>query len=328
MFRRNIESPRQVLELTTKLQKLSEKPLFMGVDQEGGSVFRLGPPFTVLPHMVMVGDYYRKTGQTKLIKKIGRLLGSELRAVGFNWDFAPVVDVHSNPKNPIIGKRSFSPDPKVVTACAYALMKGLHQEGVLSCAKHFPGHGSTSVDSHLALPIVDDPTRLMWKRDLVPYRKLIAKKGLPTVMTAHVRYPEWDPHYPATLSRPILTHLLRGRVGFRGVIVSDDLWMRAVSDKYGISESTRLFFEAGGDLALICKEPASIMESMDLMVKVLNHDREMVGEMRESARRIEKLKKKFCAPTELPSLDVIGCADHQKTLQTLLKALPERFKGE
>jgi beta-N-acetylhexosaminidase len=328
LFRRNIENVKQVKELIGKIQKLSKTPLFMGVDQEGGSVFRLGAPFTVLPHMSLVGDYYRKTRQTKLIKDLGRILGSELKAVGFNWDYAPVVDVHSNPKNPIIGKRSFSPDPLVVTNCVKALMKGLHQEGVLSCAKHFPGHGMTSVDSHLALPIVDDPTRLMWKRDLVPYRKLIAQNSLPAVMTAHVRYPEWDPHYPATLSRPILTHLLRGRLGFKGVVISDDLWMKAVSEKYGISEATRLFFEAGGDIAMICKEPASTMESMDLMAKVIKHDREMIAEMKESAARIKKLRKKFCTTTKLPSLEVIGCPEHAKVLQVLAKALPQRSKGE
>ncbi|EKD42313.1 MAG: hypothetical protein ACD_73C00209G0002 [uncultured bacterium] len=328
LFRRNIESVKQVKELISKLQKLSEKQLFMGVDQEGGSVFRLGPPFTVLPHMSLVGEYYRKTRQTKLIKKLGQILGSELRSVGFNWDYAPVVDVHSNPKNPIIGKRSFSFDPKIVTNCSLALMKGLHHEGVLSCAKHFPGHGATSVDSHLALPVVDDPTRLMWKRDLLPYRKLIAKKELLTVMTAHVRYPEWDPHYPATLSRPILTHLLRGRLGFKGVVISDDLWMRAVSDKYGISEATRLFFEAGGDIALICKEPAAIMETMDLMKKVIRHDREIISDMKESAQRIHKLRKRFATKKPLPSTEIIGCLEHQQTVEALIKALPQRFKGE
>src|SRR5690606_10390692 len=140
-----------------------------------------------------------KTGNVRKVRKLGQILGRELKAVGFNWDYAPIVDVHSNPNNPVIGKRSFGPDPILVTKCGEAIIQGLHDEGVLSCAKHFPGHGATSVDSNLDLPVLDDPGRLLWKRDLYPYRKLIPKKIIKTIMTAHVRYPELDPHYCATL---------------------------------------------------------------------------------------------------------------------------------
>lgn len=319
LFGRNIESPEQVRYLNAELQKLASVPLLIGVDQEGGPVARLKAPFTKLPPMGDVGDYYRRTKDLHTVKQIGHILGKELRAVGFNWDYAPVLDVHSNPKNPVIGRRSFSPDPAIVQKCASALIRGLHAEGVLSCAKHFPGHGATSVDSHKNLPVLKTPGRILWKRDLYPYRKLIPQKGILTLMTAHVRYTELDPENCATLSGPILTDLLRKRLAYKGLIVSDDLLMKAISDRYGIPEAARQFFEAGGDMAMICKDPEIQIETIRRLQEIVTKSKSLSRHLSQSAKRIQKLKNKFCKTSPLPSLDTIGCHQHQKIVNRVME---------
>ena len=315
LFSRNIESPTQVRTLVSRMQKLAPHPLFIGVDQEGGRVARMKGPFTPIPPMAVVGKFYRDTGKIKPIIQLGRVMGKELRAVGYNWDFAPVTDVHSNPKNPIIGNRSFSPDPIVVSRCAAALICGLHAEGMLSCAKHFPGHGATSVDSHLDLPILKAAGRLLWKRDLFPYRKLVKEGVIRCLMTAHVRYPALDPENCATLSRAILTDLLRKRIKYRGLIVSDDLFMKAISDRFGIPSAAIRFFEAGGDIALICKEPEVQMETMARVAELAGKDRLLRDHLRRSHLRIERIRNRFCPPTNLPPLSIIGSPEHRRMVE-------------
>ncbi|MDO8518889.1 MAG: beta-N-acetylhexosaminidase [Deltaproteobacteria bacterium] len=316
LFKRNIESPAQVKKLIADLQKISSIPLFMGVDHEGGNVFRLGPPFTQVPPMAVVGKYYRKTKKIGTVFQLGELLGKELRAVGFNWNYAPVVDVHSNPKNPVIGKRAFGPDPVVVSRCAAAVMKGLHSAGVLSCAKHFPGHGATIADSHFDLPVLNDPGRLLWKRDIFPYRKLIAKKLLKTIMIAHVSYPELDENDCATLSRPIITDLLRKKMKFSGLIVSDDLRMKAISDRYGLKEASLQFFRAGGDMAMICREPHLQMEAIDY---VRTHaDGDLQKHFSQSFRRIQKLKNQIVQAKVSFPVTLLPSPAHQKIVAQLM----------
>lgn len=318
LFSRNIESPRQVRELNIKLQKLSTTPLFLSVDQEGGIVARLkNPPYTKFPNMNVVGEYYRRTGDLKTIFEFGKVLGREVRASGFNWDYAPILDVHSNPKNPIIGNRSFGPDPQIVARCAGALIRGLHSEGVLSCAKHFPGHGATSVDSHKDLPYVRDPGRVIWKRDLFPYRKLISLGRIKTLMTAHVKYPDLDEKKCATLSYEILTNLLRHRLKFKGLIVSDDMWMKAIVGRIGIPQATEQFFKAGGDLTLICKDPAMQIETIEHIKKQIEKDKTLKRQLISASFRINKLQKQFCTPT-LPPLSVIGSKAHQKIIDKIV----------
>lgn len=318
LFKRNIASPRRVQKLIANLQKLSTTPLFIGVDHEGGNVFRLGPPFTQIPPMATVGKYYRRTKKIGTVFQLGELLGRELRSVGFNWNYAPVVDVHSNPKNPVIGKRAFGPDPQVVSRCAGAVVKGLHAAGVLSCAKHFPGHGATIVDSHLDLPVLNDPGRLLWKRDMFPYRKLIAKKLLKTIMVAHVSYPELDENDCATLSRPIITDLLRKKLKFKGVIVSDDLRMRAIADRYGLNEASLRFFQAGGDMAMICRDPALQMEAIDFVTEQLKGDAPLRKHFVQSWARIIKVKKEILKVKPPLPITLLPSLEHQKIVEQLM----------
>lgn len=297
LFTRNIESPRQVRSLIKRLQSRSRRPLFISVDQEGGRVFRLKAPFTKVPPMATIGRYVRKTKDLRLVSRLGRLMGRELKAVGFNLNFAPIVDIHSNPKNPIIGDRSFGPDPKLVAQCAKAMIRGLHNEGVISCSKHFPGHGATSSDSHRTLPVLKASGRLLWRRDIWPYRRLKDQGCLPCLMTAHVLYPRLDAEHCATHSRNIMTDLLRKRIGYRGVVVSDDLLMKAVSKPYSVAESSLRFFAAGGDLALICREPELQREAIDHVAQKARKDKKLRNHFSRSSARIQSLKKRFCRRT-------------------------------
>jgi beta-N-acetylhexosaminidase len=317
IFRRNIESPKQLKGLISGFQKASDSPLLVGVDQEGGLVMRLRHPFTELPPMSHVGRYYAKTKSQLTVKKIGQILGRELKAIGFNWNFSPVVDVHSNPKNPVIGNRSFGPNPKTVFECADALIRGMHQEGVLSCAKHFPGHGATSVDSHLDLPVVDDAGRLIWKRDVYPYRELLKKRRLLSVMTAHVSYPNLDNNYCATLSSSILYGLLRKRMKYNGLIVSDDLQMKGITNTHSIYDACKLFFDAGGDLAMICKDMDVQMETIEKMKMEVNRNPALEKRLIESGKRIKRIKKRFCMNKRKQPLRVVGCREHQEIVRKI-----------
>lgn len=318
LFKRNIKSPRQVKKLIFQLQKLSKKPLFIGIDHEGGRVFRLNPPFTQIPPMSVLGQYYRKTKNKKPIINLGRVMASELRAVGFNWNYAPVVDVHSTPTNPIIGDRSFSPNPEIVAKCAEAFISGLHSQEILSCAKHFPGHGATEEDSHLELPRVRDSRRLLWKRDLVPYKKLISQNFLPTIMTAHVIYPKFDAKNCATLSDKILRGILRTRLGFNGVIVSDDLFMKAIVRDMELHQAALKFFRASGDIVLLCHQPKVQIKIIKALQKIIQKDKVLELTLKESKKRIDQLAKFIPhKPTSGP-LKIIGCAEHQKVVKKLM----------
>lgn len=320
LFRRNITSPKQVSHFIKQLQQLAKKPLLIGVDQEGGRVFRLKAPFHVLPPMQVLGDYYRQTGDTKLLYQLAKIVGKELKSVGFNWDFAPVVDVHSNPENPIIGDRSFGPDPKLVATCAGAFIRGLHDAFVLSCAKHFPGHGATSQDSHLRLPVLHSAGRLLWRRDIQPYRTLIRKKCLPAVMTAHVVYTKWDAKNCATLSAKILTGLLRQKMGFKGVVVSDDLLMKAVSKKYQPAESALKFLQAGGDVCLICTDPEAQIQAIKKVRAEMLQNAAFALQLKHSLARINTLRKGLNLRGGR-SLAFLESLAHKKHVEGLLQKL-------
>jgi beta-N-acetylhexosaminidase len=185
----------------------------VAIDQEGGLVQRLRAPLTVWPDMFSVGA----AGNPARTEQVGRALGQELAALGIGWDFAPVLDVHTNPDNPVIGNRSFGTTPEAVAAHALAFWRGLRSAGVLGCGKHFPGHGDTHTDSHLELPVVDHPMERLRAVELAPFAAA-ARAGMEAIMTAHVLFPALDPDRPATLSRRVLTDLLRGELGFAGVM--------------------------------------------------------------------------------------------------------------
>jgi beta-N-acetylhexosaminidase len=250
LFRRNLPDQDACLRITEAVCRLAppDYPPFVGIDEEGGRVTRLPPPLPRLPPARVLGGMHDPPAG---VRRVGEALGQLLRALGINLDFAPVLDVDTNPKNPVIGDRAFGRDPEVVAHCGVAFSDGLALADVLSCGKHFPGHGDTSLDSHLALPEVRHDQARLRQVELGPFRAAIEAQ-IPCLMSAHVVYSALDPGVPATLSERIGRGLLRDELGFSGVLFSDDLEMRALSDRMPIEESAIRAVRAGCDALLIC----------------------------------------------------------------------------
>ena len=284
LFRRNAANPAQIAALTGTLHALPSAPL-VAIDHEGGRVMRLDEPFTQFPAAAVVG----RSGDSTLAFKIGQAMAEELSSVGIDLNFAPVLDVHSNPENPVIGDRAFGSDPDVVSAMGIALMRGLLAGGVIPCGKHFPGHGDTEKDSHVELPTVRRSRADLERTELVPFRAAIAA-GIPMLMTAHVLYPALDAGHPATVSRAILTDLLRAELGFEGVIVSDDLEMRAISDHGDIGAAAVASVEAGADALLVCQDLAKAEHAVEAIEDAVSKgglDRDRIS---AAADRVQRLR--------------------------------------
>jgi beta-N-acetylhexosaminidase len=287
LFRPNIVDPVQLAGLVAGLRTAApaDAPLLVSIDQEGGVVQRLRAPATVWPPMFAVGA----AGDAARTTQVGRALGSELAAVGVGWDFAPVLDVHTNPANPVIGHRAFGTTPEAVAAQALAFWRGLRAAGVLGCGKHYPGHGDTRTDSHLDLPVVGHDLERLRRIELAPFAAA-AREGMEAFMTAHVLYPALDPDLPATLSRRIATDLLRGELGFRGVLVSDDLGMKAVADRYGIDDLAVRAVAAGCDHLLV-REPADRQQAaFTALVRAAEAKADFRTRLEEAAARVAALK--------------------------------------
>jgi beta-N-acetylhexosaminidase len=287
LFRPNIVEPMQVADLARTLRMASPAgfPLAVSVDQEGGLVQRLRQPLTVWPDMFSVAA----AGDPARTQAVGRGLGDELAALGIGWNFAPVLDVHTNPTNPVIGNRAFGVTPAAVQAHALAFWRGLRAADVLGCGKHFPGHGDTQTDSHLDLPVVVADEARLRAVELAPFAAAVAA-GLAAIMTAHVLYPAWDAHLPATLSPRIARAILREELGFAGLLVSDDLGMRAVADRWRIEELVEQSLLAGVDHFLV-REPRERQEAaFAALVRAAEGRPEVRARVQESAARMARFK--------------------------------------
>jgi len=287
LFRPNIVEPVQVAELVRTLRTASPAglPLAVSVDQEGGLVQRLRQPLTVWPDMFSVAA----AGDPARTEAVGRALGDELAALGIGWNFAPVLDVHTNPANPVIGNRAFGVTPGAAATHALAFWRGLRAAGVLGCGKHFPGHGDTQTDSHLDLPVVIHDDARLRAVELAPFAAAVAA-GVSAIMTAHVMYPAWDAQMPATLSRRIAREILRGDLGFSGLLVSDDLGMRAVADRWPIEELVVQSLLAGVDHFLV-REPLARQEAaLAALVRAAETRPEVRERVQESAVRGSRFK--------------------------------------
>src|SRR3954464_8805461 len=226
LFARNVAEPEQVAEVAFEASRLMpERPAWVSVDQEGGRVARLKAPFTEWPPMATLG----RAGDLKLAQRFARALAAGLRAVGITLDYAPVLDVHTNPRNPVIGDRALAEKAAEVARLGAAIIRALQGAHVAACGKHFPGHGDTSVDSHLELPLVEHPIERLREVEFLPFKAAI-EAGVATIMTAHVFMPALDERQPATLSKRIVTGLLRDELEYPGVILSDDLEMKALAN--------------------------------------------------------------------------------------------------
>lgn len=292
---RNIHSPEQVRRLTRRLQSLARTPLFVAVDQEGGRVTRLKPEygFAPLPSAAEMGR-----GRTQRTEQLAAAMARTMAELGINLDFAPVLDLNVNPDNPVIGKlgRSFGRDPKRVAAHGLAFVQGLHRGGVLACVKHFPGHGSSLADSHQGFTDVS----ATWSREeLEPFAALIRSKECDMVMTGHLFNSRLDPQHPATLSRKTITGLLRGALGFDGVVVTDDLQMGAISRHYGMEQAMELAVNAGADILLLGNnleyDPNMARRAHTILKKLVREERIPRSRIKESYERIMGLKARLGA---------------------------------
>ncbi|HET7293682.1 MAG TPA: beta-N-acetylhexosaminidase [Vicinamibacteria bacterium] len=299
LFARNVDSPEQVAELVRELQAIAreaghDRPLLVAVDQEGGRVARLRSPWTEWPPLRALG----RLGSEEHARRMGAALGEELKACGVGCDFAPVVDVDTNPRNPVIGDRSFGGDPDLVGRLGAALIRGLQGAGVVACAKHFPGHGDTDVDSHLALPAVDHSRARLEDVELRPFRMAI-EADVACIMTAHVLVRDLDDRLPATLS-PAVLGLLRKEMRFDGVVVSDDLEMKAVADRWRPGPAAVLAAKAGCDLIPVCRDPHAQVEAIEALVRAVEGEDVSWKAMDEACGRIRRVKERYLLPYRDP----------------------------
>ncbi|MDR9854999.1 beta-N-acetylhexosaminidase [Paenibacillus sp. VCA1] len=248
-YKNNIESTKQALRLFNDLKSVNRSnpvPLWMSVDEEGGRVTRMPNEFVKVPASKKIGS----KDSEELAKGIGAILGRELSGFGLNMDFAPVLDVNSNPKNPVIGDRSFGSKADVVSRLGIATMEGIREQRVVPVVKHFPGHGDTSVDSHIGLPVVNHDLTRLRKLELVPFKAAIENKA-EVVMIAHLLMPKLDPDHPASFSKKVITDILRGELGYQGVVISDDMTMGAIEKNYEIGKASVNAILAGGNIVLV-----------------------------------------------------------------------------
>lgn len=314
LFARNVESPEQVAEITREAQSLTrDVPLWVSVDQEGGRVARLRAPFTVWPPMLALG----RSGDEALVARFARTLGTELRAVGITLDYTPVLDLLTNPRNPVIGDRAFGDKAEDVARLGRIVISTLQSEGVAACGKHFPGHGDTSTDSHVELPLVEHPPDRLDAVEFVPFRAAI-EAGVACIMTAHILVPSLDEERPATLSPAIVGGLLKKRLGYGGLVVTDDLEMGAIRTRYSAAEAAVGAIAAGCDAVLLCgadQEPQ--MEALEAVVHAVEDGTLPLVRVEDALARHRRVKERFLAPPRPQPLNgralraVLGRDEHQ-----------------
>lgn len=314
LFSRNLIDAEQIARLTNQLQEIAgDPPLLLAIDQEGGRVSRLPSGFTIFPPAATVA----RSGSTELAYQAAAVTAKELRAVGINMNMAPVLDVQTNPSNPIIGDRAFGSDPDNVSRMGAATVAGLHDHLVLACGKHFPGHGDTSHDSHLELPAVTASRERLETVEFKPFRYAIAH-GLQAIMTAHVHYPALDPVDPATLSSAILTGLLRQKMGFTGLIFSDDLEMRAILDHSSVGDAAVRSIRAGVNILLVCKNRELETQTIEAVRMAVESGEIDDRSLETSLARLHQIKEHFVYPFKpvnpVHIKKVVGISSHRDLL--------------
>ncbi len=323
LFARNLKEPRQIHALCTEIQSLRHKmldkaPLFIGVDMEGGRVLRLKEPFTPWPALKKLGDL----DNSSVTYHFAHRMGLELKAVGFNLDFAPSVDVLTNPKNTVIGDRALSHDAAMVDKHASALVRGYIKAGIITCAKHFPGHGNTMLDSHLDLPIEETDLQQLQEREFIPFKKVI-KSRVDMLMMAHILFPKIDPSGPVTFSEKFIKQIVREDLRYKGIIISDDLDMKAMTLKWSVEEIPVKALQAGIEILLYCNEPASpgiAIESVMTAVAQGQLDKNYLESLKNKVLSLKKEKLTDPDPMVFSeAIKVIGHPEHLKLASALSK---------
>ncbi|AGA68402.1 beta-glucosidase-like glycosyl hydrolase [Desulfitobacterium dichloroeliminans LMG P-21439] len=305
LFQKNIRDTQQMLDLVNSLKKtnaINEVPLFLALDEEGGRVSRMPAELRRMPSSQKVG----KQNDSDLATRVGVVLGQELKVFGMNVNFAPVLDIFSNPQNTVIGDRALGSTPELVSELGIQSMKGIQAQNIIPVVKHFPGHGDTTVDSHVGLPKVDYDLERLQSFELIPFSEAIAHDA-DAIMLAHILIPQLDPEYPASLSKTLISDILREDMKFEGVVFTDDMTMGAILENYEIGEAAVKSLQAGSDIVLICHDFVQEEAALQAILAaartgVISSDR-----IDESVYRVLALKKKYGLSNQsVESVDVQG----------------------
>jgi beta-N-acetylhexosaminidase len=317
LFSDNLKNRKQITELCQELNnriKLSTGlPGLIATDQEGGVVTRLPDESPCIPGAMLIGA----SGKKEYAYEAGKITGAELKALGINMDLAPVLDINLNPGNPVIGVRSYSGDVKTVEEYGMAMIRGLLEKGVAATAKHFPGHGDTSVDSHLGLPVVEKGLKELMEQELIPFQSAI-KSGIPCIMTSHILFPKLESEkLPATMSKSILTGLLREKLGFKGVIITDCLEMSAIKDNYGTAEGAVRAVKAGAELLCISHTPELVIKAIEKIEEAVLKGEIPMELIDRAVEDILKLKEVYRIDTYLQKPNVKENTDAKRIIEDI-----------
>ncbi len=291
LYKNNIQDLKSMVSLVNSMKESNSgnpTPLFMSVDQEGGKVNRMPKEYASIPSNGKVGS----SNNANAAEMMGKLFAREVNSAGFNMNFAPVLDINSNPDNPVIGDRSFGSSAELVSTLGIAEMKGIASEGVVPVVKHFPGHGDTSVDSHLDLPIVNKTAEELAKLEWLPFQAAI-KEGTDAVMVAHILFPNLDPDKPASLSSKIIGELLRGEMNYQGLVITDDLTMGAIMKNYDLAAAAVDTINAGSDILLIAHGYDNEKRVLETLLDNVKKGKIQETRIDESVYRILALKAKY-----------------------------------
>lgn len=335
---KNVQDHQQLLNLVNSLKRLNREkgsegnpsstdppeqpiPLFLAVDEEGGRVSRMPSEVSALPANQKIGELNNED----LSYQIGSALGKEVKAFGLNLNFAPVLDIFSNPENTVIGDRSFGNTPEIVGKLGVQTMKGIQDQGVISVVKHFPGHGDTVMDSHKGLPVVQYDLEHLRGFELLPFKEAI-NRGADAVMTAHILLPKIDSQYPASFSQKFISEILRQELGFKGVVITDDLTMGAIMENYDIGEAAVRAIQGGSDLVLICHDPVKMERVLQALLEGAINGEIPQERIDESVYRILSLKEKYnLKDEEVPQVDIAGL---NRMVEELLRDYPSLMGDE
>jgi len=309
LFGRNIDTPQQAHELVNEINEvLPYKPVF-AIDQEGGLVSRFRKGFAISPGAMALAA----TGNSDNARKAAEILAKEMRAVGIHWNLAPVVDININPENPGIGVRSFGDDPKIVTEFATAFAQGLRRHGILPCLKHFPGKGRVNVDAHFDLPILDLNLEELLSFELIPFKYITSE----SIMVSHVYLPKLQKEYePCSLAKEILTDVVRHKLGYEGLLVSDDLLMKSVTHYFPVEKAAAKAFASGMDILLISDQPDIQIAAKDAVFKCIRRSPTLKKRLHKSLEKIEHFRKcAFLQPHY--SIDIVGNTEHLKEMERI-----------
>jgi len=315
-FRRNVDTPNQLIDLARRLRDILKNPI-IAIDQEGGPVARLSDPFTVFPSNAKLAQAFEIKRNLKPIEQKATWMARELKAVGINCNFTPVVDVLTKPDNPVMKNRTYGSDPHQVSRLAQSTIATFEKNHVLSCAKHFPGHGDTLLDSHFDLPSVDTTKQTLFARELIPFAGAI-KARVPMIMTGHVVFNAIDKGTPATLSSYFLTQVLRKKLKFKGCIISDDLEMKAIAKHYDMAQACLKSVQAGCNLTLVCKHMDVAYSCFERLAKSM-HTQKLQARLKENQKLFAKWHKTYLIERPLRKRKIWAWSSHdpQKLTKTL-----------